>query len=69
MSLSDTEQESIVAIALGALGLAVKLAPMLLTKKLATSAAWKTLMDDVKAASGDTETDLAKREAERNARG
>ena len=68
MSLNDTEQETIVSLALAALGLAVKLAPLLLTKKLATSAAWKQLVDEVKA-SGDTETDLAKKEAERNARG
>jgi len=68
VSLNDTEQETIVSLALAALGLAVKLAPLLLTKKLATSAAWKQLVDEVKA-SGDTETDLAKKEAERNARG
>ena len=68
MSVSEGEQSTIVAIALAALELAVKLAPLMLGKALAKNEAWKTLVDEVKA-HGQTETDAAKAEAERNARG
>lgn len=68
MSMSDAEQSTLVSLALAALGLAVKLAPLALTKALAKDQAWKTLMDEVKA-NAATETEVAKFEAERNARG